>query len=489
MNCALTKILTSLSRLEDTSLRQLREKISNRGELVTTASAFENRANEAVKLISAWTKHQTTIRLRDIVEGFHKVWMIDRLNELLDCIPNNLMDPDLRISLHNIIGKVARYKVAARYLYRMAKRFPALRRAEVVSVTLQRQMFAKVEVNHYSPSLPTTLHRIANKCNLSVNPNTIYSLLKLNKEQAERLFSDHVRRALRGAKIHAEIQLFYHIEELRLVQPPRVVCSSKDACYLCDYFITITTKLHSPKCHGRLYPGWRLPALSAQDQTLRRFNHALEEESGNSIRNLLRNKKKVTLPDPRESTIFTIGRSISTLASASTSPNTAVAATDGSNIFPGRMASQDENQSTTTIPNECSQAAGDIPEHSVPGDDKTSTLEISAPKTADDQIQILPSSDKQGDPHPKLEIKRSKPIAGCVASDDMSCIRIGPLRLYVEYSASHNSSIEYLRKNLKFDVEWIDDINDGPARQNTESSIIDVEKSGYIASLPLNSLN
>jgi hypothetical protein len=119
-------------RLAIASLRQFRKKISNRGELVNSASVFENRANEAVKLFTAWTKHQTTTRLRDTVEGVHRVWMIETLDELLNCIPNNLMDPNLRTSLHNISRKVARYKEAARYLCRTAKRFPAVRRAEVV---------------------------------------------------------------------------------------------------------------------------------------------------------------------------------------------------------------------------------------------------------------------------------------------------------------------------------------------------------------------
>ncbi|KAG5791733.1 hypothetical protein H9Q69_009218 [Fusarium xylarioides] len=139
-------------KLAVTSLRQLRRKMQNRTEFTDLISTFETRANEVVKLVVAWTKHQTTIRLQDLVEGIHNIWMIDRLDELLGRIPNTLMSPNLRTSLRNIISKVARYKEAARYLYRKARRFPSLRRAEIVPVTLQQQMFAKVEVNHYSPS-------------------------------------------------------------------------------------------------------------------------------------------------------------------------------------------------------------------------------------------------------------------------------------------------------------------------------------------------
>jgi hypothetical protein len=415
--------------------------------------------------------------------------MIERLDELLNYIPNNLMDPNLRTSLHNIIRKVARYKEAARYLCRLAKRFPAVRRAEVVSVTLQREMFAKNEFNGYIPSLSTTLHRIGSRHSCSGNLSRICSLLKVDTVDAERTFSDHIVRALRGAKIHAEIQLFYHLEMLRLIQPPRVVCSSKNACYLCGFFITTTTKLHSPKCHGRLYPGWRLPALSAQDQTLRRFNHHLEEEACKSIRNLLRKQKKFSLPDPRESTILTIRRSVSTLAPSPIRPVTVDTATDDDNMSPEKMVSEDVNQSTDALSNSCLQVAGNFPEHSAACHNGNTTMQSIAPQTIHDKSQKLLPSGNQDKTHQKHELKHNDPITVCVAPDDMSCILVGPLRLYVEYSTSHNGSTGNVRKDLKFDAEWITDINNRSTSNHSELFLIDIEKSAYTASLPLDDLN
>ncbi|KAH7231274.1 uncharacterized protein BKA55DRAFT_598563 [Fusarium redolens] len=483
-------MVETLSQTVD-ALRKLHRKQLDPRDLVESASTFEVRANEAVKLITAWTKHQTTTRLRELVKGVHKMWTTNKLHELLYCIPNNLIDPSLRISLYNIICKVARYREAARYLCRMAKRYPALRRAEVVSVTLQRQMFARVEVNHHSPSLSTTLRRIASKHHLSANSDRIYSLLKLGKDEAEHMFSDQVRRALKGAKIHAEIQLFYHIEALRLTRPPRVVCSSKDACYLCDYFITTITKLHSPKCHGRLYPGWRLPASSVNDKTMRKFNHALEAMAGNSVRDLFRQQRKFRLPDPLESTILTIRRSVSTLASVLTSPRAVETTSDNTtNTSHRRMTSEEVKQRIATLPTGCSEAAGGIPEYSVPVDDTASIMEIATPMATSDQIQMLPYSDSEGETYNKLGMKpQRKLIAGCVPSDDATCVRVGPLRLYVEYSAFHNGNKEYPHNHLKFDVEWMTDINDELVQQDGESSVIDIEKSTYTASLPPNCLN
>ncbi|SPJ89728.1 uncharacterized protein FTOL_13089 [Fusarium torulosum] len=306
---------------------------------------------------------------------------------------------------------------------------------------------------------------------------------------AERTFSDHVLRALRGAKIHAEIQLFYHIKMLRLIQSPRVVCSSKDACYLCGFFLTTSTKLHSPKCHGRLYPGWRLPVLSAQDETLRRFNHHLEEAACNSVKNLLRMQKKFSLPDPRESTILTIRRSVSTLAPLPIRPETVDAATDNDNMSPEIIVSEDAKQSTVALSDSRLQVAEDIPERSVTCQDGNTTMQSNAPQTIHDQSQALLPSGNHGETRQKHDLKRNNTITVCVASNDVSCIIVGPLRLYVEYSASHNGSAGNVRKDLKLDAEWITDINDQSTNDHSESSLIDIEKSSYTASLPLDNLD
>ena len=60
-------------------------------------------------------------------------------------------------------------------------------------------------------------------------------------------------------KVHAEIQLlfFYELNPKRL--RPRVICSSKSACYLCDLFFKLHGQFYIPRTHGRLYYKWTLP--------------------------------------------------------------------------------------------------------------------------------------------------------------------------------------------------------------------------------------
>ncbi|RFN42557.1 heterokaryon incompatibility [Fusarium flagelliforme] len=273
---------------------------------------------------------------------------------------------------------------------------------------------------------------------------------------------------------------------LRFFQPPRVVCSSKDACYLCDFFITTGTKFHSPKCHGRLYPGWRLPALSAQDETLRRFNDRLEQEVCNSVKNLLKTQKKLSLPDPRESTILTIRQSVSTLAPPSDNMD---AARDDSTLTSGKASSEHSKPSTIALSNSCLQVAADGLEHPVTCHDGSTARQITVLETTHDQSQGLLPSGNEGHTPKKQDPKRSNPMTVCVARDNVSCMRFGPIRLHVEYSASHDGGTGDVRKDLTFDAEWITDVKDQLTNDHSESTLIDVGRSTYTASLPLDKLN
>ena len=62
-----------------------------------------------------------------------------------------------------------------------------------------------------------------------------------------------------NCKVHAEIQLLFWYE-LHPDRPrPRVICSSKSACYLCNLFFQLHGGFAVPRTHGKLYPRWVLP--------------------------------------------------------------------------------------------------------------------------------------------------------------------------------------------------------------------------------------
>ena len=63
-------------------------------------------------------------------------------------------------------------------------------------------------------------------------------------------------------KIHAEIQLVFFYEQRTDIRRPRVICSSKSACFLCNLFIRLHGKFVMAKTHGVLYSKWTLPDIN-----------------------------------------------------------------------------------------------------------------------------------------------------------------------------------------------------------------------------------
>lgn len=60
-------------------------------------------------------------------------------------------------------------------------------------------------------------------------------------------------------KVHAEIQLLFFYELHPGHPRPRIICSSKSACYLCNLFFYLHGAFYVPRTHGRLYDKWTLP--------------------------------------------------------------------------------------------------------------------------------------------------------------------------------------------------------------------------------------
>jgi len=107
--------------------------------------------------------------------------------------------------------------------------------------------------------------------------------------------------------VHAEVQLLFHYERNSCILPPRIMCSSKQACFLCNLFFRIHGRFTLPATHGRLYEKWALPDvvkdIGEADggilTTLGSFVSAIEDA-------LLREKQstKTPYPDPHESMIL-----------------------------------------------------------------------------------------------------------------------------------------------------------------------------------------
>lgn len=293
------------------SVRQLQGRKGY--ETNAIAEHFEESAKNVIRLVDSWSSYRSNHRLEELVLGVHQLSRVEGLESLLDKVPHRDMNPSSKRSLFNVVRKVSRYREAARFLYRTAKRFPITRHMDVVAVQLPEAAFQKAPWKDYSPSLASALTRFESSQN-QVQLGSTCHLLGKTEEEAAKKFKKQTLKTLKKAKIHAEVQLLAYCELMPPMNRPRVICSSKDACYLCNTLLGLSKRVHTPRCHGRLYPGWRMPALPALARMQEELNDCLSRQITISLAALLRTRNKTTYPDPNESTLLTIALSATTIS-------------------------------------------------------------------------------------------------------------------------------------------------------------------------------
>lgn len=131
------------------------------------------------------------------------------------------------------------------------------RRAEirVESVRLPLPASPPISIAQSKSTLPGTLDRILEPQTERWTQRWASSIAP-----AKAKFCRQMAASPRTYKIHAEIQLlFYYEMHPDYIMRPRVICSSKSACFLCDLFVKIHAKFYVARTHGVLYDKWILP--------------------------------------------------------------------------------------------------------------------------------------------------------------------------------------------------------------------------------------
>ncbi len=186
-----------------------------------------------------------------------------QLDNILGTIPqDDTSFPDNRkMSLVEGFCKLSRYITLGPYLLRLARRFTVFRDIIVRCVRIEPtvpsglhnargmpQGLLQQHLQHRTPARKKTIERF--KRRLGGNLADIQAELQIKSRSSKR--------------IHAEIQLlFYYEQQAQTSLRPRVICATKNACYLCNAFLTLHNRFYTPKTHGKLYPQWTLPTLSA----------------------------------------------------------------------------------------------------------------------------------------------------------------------------------------------------------------------------------
>jgi len=294
------------------SVRRIQSQKLHSKDLSLSLTSFISEANKVLHLVNQFLKHQNLDELSDLVEGIYLLQQTaPRFQELLSLISNNEMDPSSRSSLLNIIRKVSRYREAARKLYRMAKKFPPVRHMKIQMVNLPQKAF---EGQIHSSQI-SSICLYLSKLGVSKDQQNVSLLcqnLKLDQNAARARYQG-AQRALSESKIHAEIQIVAWCEMEAQEPFPRVVSSSKDACFLCDTFIQLYGRMYTPRAHGRLYPGWRLPSLPEFGALQQKFKERLGESLRRDISLGLAQRKLPVYPFPNESNLLTLSDSLTTV--------------------------------------------------------------------------------------------------------------------------------------------------------------------------------
>ncbi|KAI9736749.1 MAG: hypothetical protein M1834_000953 [Cirrosporium novae-zelandiae] len=284
------------------------------------------------------------------------------LDQVLEMSSN--LDPSPRKHLATTVSKLSCYATTSEFLLQAAKRLTIFLKVEISVIKFTAPGLPLKELHPFAESIIT---KIWNCPNLKKK----HSSFKSNSQEAE-IAEDICTRASLAYPIHAEIQLLFHYELNASNILPRVICSSKMACFLCNLFFRLHGKFIIPSSHGRLYEKWALPKDLERFQNssghissiLHRFNAVIEEK----LLCQLQSDSK-PYPQPYESAIFA-----STIWSLSNrSHNTIVSSEHGS--APIVHTTQDV-ETKNAIPN---NAESDTAKEASPS--PPSTIEPESPPT------------------------------------------------------------------------------------------------------------
>lgn len=410
--------------------------------LLETVRSFTMRAREVEKLLDSWSQYQVDTRLVGVVEGIYRLQQVGGLADLIHMIPNKNMDPSSRRSLLNIVNKIARYWEVTRFLYRTAKKFPSARAMRTAPVRLPKESFSIPVPNEYAPDLRAKIAETAPRGSQQKLLEEICAILKISQQDAINKYASQVMRTLKTAKVHAEIQLIAYCELQSPRILPRVICSSKDACFLCNLCLQVYQKTYTPGSHGRLYPGWRLPLLPQLAELEQRLCNALEEHWQETCGSLLSTRRESIYPDPNESTLFTLPLSrTTTRASVISGTSGRVAVSPGST--------------------QVSMPAGTSEPHTEKPNTSSNTPTPSHHRAKSLETELY-----------RCTLTRSSREYGLLAPGESSGTykagSSGPLQIQIEHATGSN--------NLRYYLEWLSNDEAAEVRGKTSApQVIDTE--------------
>ncbi|KAK4105892.1 hypothetical protein N658DRAFT_136998 [Parathielavia hyrcaniae] len=243
-------------------------------------------------------------RIKNVLSAAHRANRTTDFDQIFQGLSPSDLNPSTQNGFRLRLGKIAQYRECALYLLRTAK-LGIFKGAEVKVLSLDLHLFTRELSAPPECSLAGCLARCEAGFSNAFGTKKITSrLMGLGKTNED--FLSTVRKSLGESRVHAEVQIVCYYELHPPASKPRIICSSKDACYLCNLFITLHGTFYVHKTHGNLYPGWRLLPIPALDRIQVRLNKALETRTREVVGELMTsNSPRLMLSlNENESTVF-----------------------------------------------------------------------------------------------------------------------------------------------------------------------------------------
>jgi hypothetical protein len=204
--------------------------------------------------------------------------------------------------------KLSQYVSAAKHLRYIVKRYPKWEIREVCNDLYKERAdgaSADDATGFFTQSLNTgtTKERRVFRRNLEAILDT----------KIPQIQNEIKHNSKRKKRVHAEIQILYHYEQNPNGNiPPRVICSNKEACYLCNRFFKAHGRFLTPRCHGNFYQKWRLPQFDelqlskASKHSMNLVISQFNQDIKNQLEQYIALKPRIH-HDPSESTVFLSG--------------------------------------------------------------------------------------------------------------------------------------------------------------------------------------
>jgi hypothetical protein len=266
---------------------------------------------------------ETGLRLLiKIVEAARNLSSKDALGTILR---SSGLNPDTVTSLTALIVKLGRYSTAASFLVRAAEELSIFTQIEISVIKLSSTSDLLIaEPQTFVQGVLNGIFNASEAENAAVDITA-----RLEQKYSRKVVLSDISST--KFVVHAEIQLLFYYELQPTALAPRLICSSKMACFLCNLFVKLHGKFIIPSSHGKLYEKWTLPEKinELQGKQAQRIGVVMDRFSdvvGDELRIEVQSARQ-PYPSPLESAIFASAVWSSPHRSQTTSPSTVSQAT------------------------------------------------------------------------------------------------------------------------------------------------------------------